>query len=720
MKNLLSFIQNHRYAILMSAGILILLWPLTFFYNTPKWDNISGFLPYRYFISDAIWNGHFPYWNSFQHMGYPIYADPQSGMWNPITWLFILFGKYTITSLILEINLYFLLAGWGMYWFITHFIGDKRIAAIIGFSYALSGLMVSTAQIMVFIAGIAWLPWCLGAVYLFFQKFKYVYAILTGFFIALNTSSASPAYTIILIYIFLFVFIYYFWKYRKDVATLKRILLGGGSMLITAIVLLLPYLVSGFEFAPYFNRLERLPYSDYLLANPFVPIDYISFIFPYSVLSKTESFTITDITLRSGYFGLVAFIFVLFAFTRNRMNKKVIILCFIAFIGLIAALGSYTPIYKILYHLPGFGVFRHPSFFKTYSVFALLIVASIGLQNFLEKPILTKREKTILYSFFSIIILVGILFYFRTSPTEIKNNLIDFLQRSESSDQYMATHLVINCIIIIFIVGVCYIAKKLFQFSWFSTLFLFAFLDIGIQTQLSIPYTVTYSFKYADYKQFFRTLPSDISQENLDYPMSYFNESQGLKKIDGIWLNVSTFNKTISFEGYNPCQIKYFEQAKIDSSLEFNLENPLFYFANKEKKPNSPLEPGLIWGINNEGNITSQNTTIHKPHVGYNSFSVEVQNQNPIPQWLILNQNYYPQWKAYYNGKELPISRINTHIMGIMIPGNSNGKVVYHISSPVSYLGGISIIAYLLVGSYLLIVLFPHLSRFRLCQKQQS
>src|SRR5690554_7473918 len=55
---------------------------------------------------------------------------------------------------------------------------------------------------MVFLAGSAWLPWCVFALYKYSKHFEYRYIVLAGVLFSLNTVAASPAYTIVLFYIF--------------------------------------------------------------------------------------------------------------------------------------------------------------------------------------------------------------------------------------------------------------------------------------------------------------------------------------------------------------------------------------------------------------------------------------------------------------------------------------------------------------------------------------
>ncbi len=698
----IELIRPYRYLILMVFSILIILWPLSLFILTPKWDNVDAFLPYRYFISDYLWNGHFPFWNSFQQMGNPVYPDPQSGMWNPITWLIMLFGKYTMKALIIELLSYFILAGTGMYFLINTLFKHKKVSAIIGLSFALSGLMVGSTQLMVFLAGTAWLPWCVLALYKFLKDFKLEYAVLSGLFFALNVVSASPAYTIVLFYIYLVFFLHILWKNKQNTTHLKKICWGGLVLSLTVFILLLPYITSLIEFAPYFERISKLPYyGGHILINPFTPASYISFLFPYGVLSNSPIFDITSSTLRNAYIGILALIFFIYSLVYNYKNKKVIY----GFIGvlffLIVASGGQTFVYKILYYLPGFGTFAHPSFFRTYALFIMLVITGYGMVHFFQQQNKSNvTKKMILFLSIGILIIALISFFF-TSGKEILAAYYELVNLTDFSSLSLSTHIVFNALVLLLIIGLVVLLKKWLRLSLFVSFFLFAFLDLGMQTMLTFPTTISYKIPYQNFSTFFKNLPNTIHQPSVDQPIQYFNDKNGLYFIPGIWENRSTFNKTISYEGYNPFRNRLFVDSYKDSSRYYNIKNPLFFFAKKSRQPNDSIQKGLVWGNMEFTNLQVEQTKIDTIHVGYNMFSSIVENQSDSFQWLLLNQNYYPKWKAFIGDEETPIYLLNTHIMGIKIPPNSKQKVSFRFNSPfILYFAGISIIGYILTILY--------------------
>lgn len=697
---IIKFLYTYRYPLFLIAAILLCLWPLTFHVFILKWDNTNAYLPYHYFVSDALWNGHMPLWNPFQHLGYPIYSDPQSGTWNFITWIIMLFGKYTMGSLITELLSYFVIAGLGMFWFCKNIYQHQPTAFIIALCYALSGMMVGSAQLMVFVAGVAWLPWCLLTLLKFSQTFQLKYMVFSALFFAMNTTSASPAYTIILVYIYLGVFGYFFWKNRNQWDAIKKIFFGGTVFSVTLVVLLLPYINAFVEFSDYFNRLEKLPYSKFLLSNPFVLVDYLSFLFPYSVISASKIFEVTDLSLRNGYFGLIGVLGVVFSLLYARNKKTLLLVVGIVFFLLLAA-GDGIFIYKIAYHLPGFGVFRHPSFFRSYALFLLLILSGYGLHQLLKRGHINGTEKRIIIGFGLLFLIAGSVAFYKTSVNEIIDNVVNVFNYVEFSTSLLSTHIFINVVVVFFILGIILLLKKVVRFSLFTAILLFTILDLGIQTQLTFPTTICHDIAFSTHKTYFDNLPNEINQKDNHQPLKYFDERQGLAHTKGLWKNMSTFNKTISYEGYNPFKSKNFEAAQKSEVLERNLQNPIIFSPTKVYQEGDTLQQGLIWNTPSSVQIIEDALRIDSVEIGYNSFTARVKNSADKKQWLLLNQNYHHLWKAHLGNVALPVHFVNDLIMGVEIPPNSEGKIDFSFASPRSiYFGIISLLGYLFIGFY--------------------
>jgi hypothetical protein len=51
---------------------------------------------------------------------------------------------------------------------------------------------------------------------------------------------------------------------------------------------------------------------------------------------------------------------------------------------MVLALGDYSGIYQWVYHLPGFGLFRHPAFFRGYSILCMLLIGGFAISRHLS------------------------------------------------------------------------------------------------------------------------------------------------------------------------------------------------------------------------------------------------------------------------------------------------------------------------------------------------
>ncbi len=698
------FIALYKYQIMLVLFILLVLYPLSLFIYVPKWDNINGYLPYRYFISDYLWNGHLPLWNPFQRFGYPGYADLQSGCWYPLVWILMLFGKYDITSLIIELLSCYIIAGLGMFKLSCFMHEDKKTAFILGLAYALSGFMMGSAQLMVFLVGVAWLPWCIWSILLFFKNYHVKYAFLTALFCALHITSASPAFTIVLGYILLGIFIYKAWKNRTSTFAIKKIILGGTVISLLLVILILPYIKSFIDFAPYFNRTDKLEYSGFLLANPTVVADYWSFMFPYTVISNSEWFKLTDLSMRNAYFGLfvfVAFIFALFRKDIPKPFKTPLLIGTVLF--LILSFGDQISIYKWFYNLPGFGLFRHPSFFRIFAMFCMMLLSGFWIKTFLATEILNTIEKIILWTISIGVVILIPFAYINSNPNEIEKNWFEIVEIIEFHNTGFYSHLFINCVALTVLFFILLLLKKGTKFSIFQLIVSFVLLDLTIQSRLTAPSTIHYDINYSEFKTYFENLPIELNQQFNNTPFGKLDDTQGLKSTKGIWQNVATYNKTISCEGTNPMRFKLFDEAVKNGKIDFIKQNPLFYFPTRQLHSEDSLSSGYIWGIPKQLLFENNLTTIENSTVGYNSFIANIQNHASVSQTLILNQNHHHLWKAFYNNQEIPVFQVNEMVMGVEIPAKSGGQIEFLYSSPkLIYTFFISLLGYILVF-YLLI-----------------
>lgn len=674
-----SIVYEYRYELWLVCIILLLFWPFTFHVYIPKWDSLDAYLPYRYNVSDAIRNGHFPLWTPFSYLGMATYSDMQSGAWTPFVWIVSLFGHYGIGALIVEVLLCYLVATLGMFRLTDYLIKNKDIAFIAAISYGLSGFMLNSCHLMVFLIGIAWLPWIVYFLLRLLSSPKLKYALLLALCLAIHVSSASPAFTILLVYFIVGFLGWYFLSKKENrncfLSKLKYLCVT----LVVAILLLLPFLNAFYEYSNYFSRLKPITLEGFII-NPFTPKEYITFLWPYTSVSRTDIFSEVDTTLRSGYFGLLGLAGFFAAFFL--LKKRIIAAgAFVVLISLLLAWGLGSGVYEYFAKLPGLGIFKHPTIYKVYTIFVALILFGLALKELQQRG----KLDTFLKYFASIAFIVNVIVFITAmkfvEPWEVKKAMVGVFKFVETSEFSAMVHLAINSFLICCIVPFLFVIYKIIKPNMLKLAMIGVVIEFVSISYWLAPTTVYNKIEYKQTADYFKNLPHQPTQEFNTTPLKHLNENTDIPTTYGIWRNVSVFQQRPAYDGSNPTRFKNYDFAKDNGYLAQALEHPIFYAKN-----------------------TSDSTTIIiNSRIGRNEFEIEVNNSTATSTEFVLNQNYHHLWKAYLNGSQIPIHVIDNLVMGVEIPGNSSGKVLFKFESPMTTITAIiALLSYLFCIGYLI------------------
>ncbi len=674
--------NRSKYWLLIALVVVLAVYPLSFFQFIPKWDSVRGYLPYRFFVSDYILDGQLPFWNPFQRLGYPGYSDLQSGCWYPIMWLLMLFGQYDITSLILEVVLCFIISGWGMFTLSRWMHGCNRTAAVLSISYALCGFMVGSTQLMVFLIGLAWLPWIVWAWLRVLQGGGARYAAMLSFFLMCNITGASPAFTIVLLYLLPAIACYYFFRSKGKLEFLRHFVFYALISATLLLFLLAPFIVSFVDFLPYFNRSGKMPYEAIIL-NPFVWSDYISFLFPYSVISTHSMFQITDLSLRNAYIGIAGLLFFGATIISSKYRSKWFWGIAVSLvIAMWLAMGDESGIYRMVYHLPGFGLFRHPAFFRGYGILCMLLLAGFSMRQWLNGEIVL--NKIFIRVFIGMLAAVACAAWISAESGLVVKTFEEIARAGEFPSHGFASQLFVNSVLTLLLIGFVLALWRFFSLSRFAVLLLFVFLDLIVQTRLTAPTTIYHSVTYAETKAYFNTLeelPAHDQSANLT-PVKLLDETQGLLTSPALVTNISTFNRRVSSVGENPLRFRAFDQAKDSGMLAWVLENPLMYFPYRICLDGDSIGEGCIFRMPVHLDNVGRESQLENVQIDYNAYRASVNNPTEYSRWLVLNANYHHLWSAKLNGEVLPIERVNHLAMGVLIPAQTAGVIEFQFDSP--------------------------------------
>src|SRR5579859_1076729 len=123
-------------------------------------DLLYQFAPFRMYLKQQLAQGHFPLWNPYLYGGQPFFANPNSMMCYPLTYLTLIFPIPYDMSVFLFIHM--LLAAAGMHFWLRSLRLSQAACRIGALLFASSGVFWWEIIHLQIVAAYALLPWLLG------------------------------------------------------------------------------------------------------------------------------------------------------------------------------------------------------------------------------------------------------------------------------------------------------------------------------------------------------------------------------------------------------------------------------------------------------------------------------------------------------------------------------------------------------------------------------
>lgn len=362
---------------------------LVFFYEFLTGSQIIAFkdlsryfYPLRYLMVEQVKAGQFPLWNPYIFCGFPLLASLQICFFYPLTLIHyflpfnLAFNYYMI--------LHYFLAACFMYALLRYFKLQQIAAFAGGIIWAFSGYLLSISNMNTSLSSVIWLPLTLLTFDLVIKQRTYWRIIALGSLMALQFLGGEP--TIIYVTV-LFLAAYaavFSGSLRNFGRSLISLLISGLVSLGLIAVQLLPFL----ELAKYSDRVVRTTYG-LVTFRSFPPRELINFIFPYFFGHPAQFGQFTDALigknfqdwLISPYMGILPLILIFFGFGKEKKRARFFLAT--AVVALILAFGRYTPIYRIIYLVPGIAMIRYPVKYLFLMTFCLTILAAVGFDRLL-------------------------------------------------------------------------------------------------------------------------------------------------------------------------------------------------------------------------------------------------------------------------------------------------------------------------------------------------
>jgi len=386
-------------------------------------DFVTFYLGIKKFLYDEVHLHHeIPYWNPYIFGGMPFWAHFESTIFYPLGFLFYLLSPekaYGYTMF-----LHFCLAGLFMY-LLVRSLGVSELGGVVASAvFTCNGFLMAILFLghMSPVESYIWLP----LVIYFANRAVHAHgiwrdAIIAGALWGIQILAGAPQdafYTFLAATLFLLCM----FKGRNAIQTSAKRLLG-----IALTVFVVGTCFSAIQILPALelvNESVRAALDSYEWATlASYPLQgAITALLPhffgnYADGSVWISNTPWSLPQQNLYTGILTLVLLGFVSVQEKVEKRVIIFGgLLAIVSLILAFGHNTPIYKIVYLLPGFDRFRAPSKIMVLWVFSMSLLAGIGMDGLLSymKKGFKRRLYPLLLSVFCLVVLV-IAFHFAPS-----------------------------------------------------------------------------------------------------------------------------------------------------------------------------------------------------------------------------------------------------------------------------------------------------------------
>jgi hypothetical protein len=330
--------------------------------------------PLAYHLRECFWRGEIPLWNPLNNCGIPFLAQWNTQVLYPPALFYLLLPLSWSLGVFCLLHLFF--GGLGMYVLAQRWTQDRFAAAFAGLVFAFNGLMLNSLIWPATIAALGWMPW---VVWLTERAWReggrvVVVAALAGALQMLSGGTEVVLLTWVLLGVLCAA------EFVRGEFPGGKVLLRAGVVVLLIAGLSAAQLLPFFELLDYSRRQQSIsaamwPMPATGLANFLVPLfDCRSYqgLFMQSGQSWTNSY----------YSGVTTVVLALGALWRARRYRRVWLLAGLTLLALVLALGEGTPVYGwVQRHVSAIGLMRFPVKFVILPVFALPLLATFALSE---------------------------------------------------------------------------------------------------------------------------------------------------------------------------------------------------------------------------------------------------------------------------------------------------------------------------------------------------
>lgn len=698
--------------IILFLVVIFGYWQISFLASSLKWDLIDVVFPFRFYFSECIQSGYFPFWNPYLQTGTPFFADLQAPTFYPELLYTSLFSGYSIYTMHFWFVLYVFIAAAGMYRLSFYFNKNQLASIVAGIAYSFSGFIIGHGQHFFLLVGAAWIPHIVINYIQLSENRTFFNTIKTAIVVFLMVSGAYQALSFSLMYLIILIFFYFLIREirAKNYAVVKELFLWNLLLFLLVVLFSLPLIISTIEILTSVDRLAGGVNLEKALNNGLSLKSVISFVLPFSTLNYDEFFGGADISMRNHYFGLIPLLFFIAGLATKRTKIEYLILAFGVFI--FASSFAFLPVREFMFrYVPFMNLFKYAAYISVFGSLAFILLAANFLAN-VQLHFKIEKKKIL---FVGILLLCGLLFLISYSIGKITAEEYEMLASHKSISgwlnnmtfyQRVLGQSVFQFIVVTLFLLIIFYHKKLkYPFRLIFVLFV---VEMLVASQLNIVFTVTDS----NYKPFKMKNDLALSPEGFPTPVNgkvVFNDNMH-ESFQPFWRNTYVFTKQVSFNAFSSFELNSFNKLDDDYPNLKNavLNNHLFYFSDTifplEHFADSLIDKQkdaahLYFSDADFKTLSAKNGSIDSTAtIKITQFSpnkVIVETDSKTDQFLTMLQTNFKGWKAFIDNTNTPIYTSNFNYRTIFLPKGthsvrfeySNNKVlVLYILSNICFL----------------------------------
>jgi hypothetical protein len=700
--NLKESTSSNKYYLLGIFVVFVLAYlPLNSFLFALKNDMFTGYLAPKFIMGEAIHSNQLPLWNPYISFGLPFYGDMSASYWSPLTWLIASTTGYNPYTLTIEVLIYIMLSGAGMYYLSGLFSKNRYIRFIAAISYMCNGYIIGHLQHLNWLSGAAFLPWCLWTLEKLHRERNLKSLVLSALFFYLLISSSHPGISIGAIYFFA---AYAITKLISDfkqngkaglLKTTKLYLLFIGLLLLLSLGLIAGYS----DIIPYFDRNKAVDVSLTLNQNTDFK-NWISSILPFATTSGDDFFK-NDPAFRNLYMGLLV-ILLFFASLFNSKSKQQVFFLLSGSFFLLLSLGGIFKLYAAKL-LPLLGHTRVNAEFRIFTLLCFIIAVVIFFDRLnTETENYLKKLKPYLIGLISV--LSGLLVFSTINLLSGKDSVVQHLVNIRGNLLTRDTAklildklsiydtIVIQCVIQILIL---LFLIKAFEKNNLRRVCIIAAIDIVLATLLNLPFTGVGKVPVSTIAAIQKKSPPGIPVPPLRPVKNNDTIHTNEVKLIGEW---SLYSKQpgAAKPALYPIKLinnyEYYRKAAIDTTLRIT-DMPFLYITNSI----TAIKPEKARDLEMKNIISYKTGELH--------LKITCDTSN----FVVMLQNFYPHWYYKTKGRTFPVQKAGINFISVPLEKGENDVIIFF--NPIKIKIALVISAFLFL-LFICILLSPRINGF--------